>query len=72
MWTSTDRWTCETCARTTVIDGSAEDTAAAIAAIQRRHGKLHRQVLEEQRQQRWVEKVRRDMGLVTPPGKVSA
>jgi hypothetical protein len=41
MWTSTDRWSCEFCNLTTVIDGSPEDTAVAIEAVQRRHGKSH-------------------------------
>lgn len=44
MWTSYDRWTCPHagCGRTVVIDGSDEDTAAAIAACQARHAKVHR------------------------------
>lgn len=43
MWASPDRWTCSTWHRTVVIDGSQEDTAAAIDAVQRRHGKVHRE-----------------------------
>ena len=44
MWASPDRWTCPHlgCQKTVVIDGSEEDTAAAIAAIQTRHYKAHR------------------------------
>ena len=45
MWTAPDRWTCpvESCAnRTVVIDGSPEDTAAAITAVQWRHFREHR------------------------------
>lgn len=42
MWTALDRWTCPTCSRSVVIDGSDEDTAAAIAAVQTRHYKAHR------------------------------
>jgi hypothetical protein len=44
MWASPDRWTCPvpTCGKTVVIDGSDEDTAAAIAACQQRHYKAHR------------------------------
>lgn len=63
MWTSLDRWSCPDCAATTVIDGSPEDTAAAIKAVQRLHGRLHAAVREEQRKQRWVAKMRRDMGM---------
>jgi hypothetical protein len=72
MWTSTDRWSCPYCPSTTVIDGSPEDTAVAIEAVQRRHGKLHQKAREEERVARWVAKMRRDMGIVTPPGKLSA
>ena len=42
MWASPDRWTCPQCSRSVVIDGSDEDTAAAIAAVMTRHGKEHR------------------------------
>jgi hypothetical protein len=42
MWTSLDRWTCPQCSRSVVIDGSDHDTAAAIAAVQTRHYKAHR------------------------------
>jgi hypothetical protein len=44
MWASPDRWTCPhpRCAKTVVVHGSDEDVAAAIEAIQARHGDAHR------------------------------
>jgi hypothetical protein len=65
MWCEPDRWSCPDCAATTVIDGSPEDTAVAIAAVQRRHGKLHQKAREEERVARWVAKMRRDMGIAS-------
>ena len=46
MTVSRDRWTCPTCHKTVVIDGSPEDVAAAIDAVQRRHGTEHRKARE--------------------------
>lgn len=48
-WTEPGKWTCPNprCPhRTVVIDGSPEDTAAAIEAVQRRHGTEHRKARE--------------------------
>ena len=44
MWTDPEKWTCPypTCGRTITVIGSDEDAAAAIAAIQTRHYKAHR------------------------------
>lgn len=48
MWASPDRWTCPEprCHKTVVVDGNPEDTAAAIEAVQRRHGAEHRKARE--------------------------
>lgn len=49
MWVSTDRWSCPhpSCQnRTTVIDGSPEDTAAAIEALRDRHYREHREAAQ--------------------------
>lgn len=41
MSVSTDRWTCPSCNRTVVVDGSDADVKCCIAAAQRRHGRAH-------------------------------
>lgn len=40
---SDDRWTCPKCARTVVVDGSSADVLEALCAVQKRHGKAHRE-----------------------------
>lgn len=41
MSVSDDRWTCPECGRTTVIAGTAADTACCISALQHRHRDAH-------------------------------
>ena len=38
----TDKWTCPTCSRTVVVNGTERDTTAALQAVQARHAKAHR------------------------------
>lgn len=44
-WTEAGRWTCPhaSCGNTFTCYGSEHDTAAAIQAVQQRHGKAHRE-----------------------------
>lgn len=39
MSVSTDRWTCPSCNRTTVVCGSEADTRCALDAVRKRHDK---------------------------------
>lgn len=41
MSVSSDRWTCPTCHRTTLIDGSDADTRRAIRGLQEGHADAH-------------------------------
>lgn len=41
MSVSDDRWTCSSCGRTTVVNGSDVDTRCALDAVRKRHGKGH-------------------------------
>lgn len=59
MWTSLDRWTCGSCSRTVVIDGSDDDTAAAITAVQWRHFRAHRDAAKVGNKMRSAERERR-------------
>jgi hypothetical protein len=46
MWTDPEKWTCphpDCHERTVTVIGSGHDTAAAIAAVQTRHYKAHRE-----------------------------
>ncbi len=43
---SSDRWTCPTCGRTVVVDGSDADIRCALRACQKRHAAGHRAATE--------------------------
>jgi len=46
MTVSDDRWTCPSCGRTVVVNGTAADTRAAIDAVQTRHARGHRRAAD--------------------------